>query len=321
MRVYIAGYYSAHGLRTLNGQIVSMAKPEFCLESYFYIGRPGEIEKVRKDKDRKLFLDSGAFSMFTQGIEISFEKYAQFIKDNQDIIEVASNLDAIGVGREQENYANHMKLKELGAPIQPVHHARDQSDWLQRYLDEGYDYIFLGGMVPENTVYLRNWLDHVWEKYLCNPDGTARVKVHGFGLTVHELMLRYPWYSVDSTSWVLASRYGKIFMDFADGRFIPVDFSSQSSMQYKDNSTHYLNLRPSEKKVVEARLEEIEAEREKDLETESWLEEKTGIKQGYNPEALAHFYGWRDHWNINHFRRMQSRSPTHFLREQPGLFA
>ena len=48
----------------------------------------------------------------------------------------------------------------------PVHHVRDKDYWLQRYLDEGYQHICLGGMVGESTATLRRWLDHVWHRYL-----------------------------------------------------------------------------------------------------------------------------------------------------------
>ena len=58
--------------------------------------------------------------------------------------------------------------------VLPVHHVRDNNNWLQRYIEEGYDYICLGGMVPETPQYLKEWLDHVWHNYLTNADGTRR---------------------------------------------------------------------------------------------------------------------------------------------------
>ena len=74
-------------------------------------------------------------------------------------------------------------------------------------------------MVKQSSKTVRRWLDHVWHYYLTNPDGTPKVKVHGFGLTARELMFRFPWGSVDSTSWMHTSRYGGVLMDhhFSDG--------------------------------------------------------------------------------------------------------
>ena len=119
--------------------------------------------------------------MFTQGIKVDLKAYARFVEQNHDIIEVAASLDFIGAGQEQQNYDQLKTLETMlgGKTILPVHHVRDRDEWLKRYLDEGYDYICLGGMVPETPPHLRKWLDHVWDKYLTNPDGTPRVKVHG----------------------------------------------------------------------------------------------------------------------------------------------
>ena len=322
LRIYMAGLFSGGRIqgRSTNMVASSMSNYPWKLESYHYIGRSNSILNYIREKKMSIFLDSGAFSMFTQGIEVDLGAYSQFIKDNQDILHIASNLDIIGRNMEQASYDNQKSLEKMGVKIQPVHHARDKDEWLQRYLDEGYEYIFLGGMVPENTTYLHDWLDHVWERYLTNPDGTAKIKVHGFGMTSQEIMFRYPWASVDSTSWVMASRYGHIYLDIREGSTFMIDFSNQSSMQYRDNSWHYSTLKPVEKKRVLDRLMELEAVRIKYPETEAWLEEKTGIKQGYYPEALAKMYGWRDHFNINYFNRIQARGIDRFIRKQPGLF-
>lgn len=327
MKIYAAGYYSASGVRTVNGLASNLSRPDHVLESYFYIGKNHEAQKIRDDK-RTIFLDSGAFSMFTQGVEVDLSKYAQFIIDNRDIIHIASNLDVIGKDAEQGTYDNQQALERLlenhELDVKPVHHARDKDTWLRRYMDEGYEDIFLGGMVPESTPYLRGWLDHVFSEIICDGAGLPRVRIHGFGLTTLELMLRYPWFSVDSTAWVMNSRYGICFMDI-DGRTFKVHFSDQSPTRHDDGGWHYKTLKPAEKKKVDERLEVAEIARRAspayDAETEEELEEKTGFKQGYNAEALSKMYGWRDHWNINYFNRVQSRGIEKFVREQKGLFS
>lgn len=322
MRIYAAGFFGASGVRSINANISKMSGPDWVLESYYYLTGKG-VEEIR-EAGGSIFLDSGAFTMFTKGVEIDLKDYAQFIKENSDIFHVASSIDVIGRGKEQESYDNFRRLLDYGAKVQPVHHARDKDDWLGRYLDEGHDYIFLGGMVAESTNYLRDWLDHVWEKYLTNPDGTAKVKVHGFGLTTLDLMFRYPWYSVDSTSWVMTSRYGSTYLDLPQRTF-KVDFSSQSNKRFDDGGWHYVTLKPTEKKVVDDRLAELEELRKRaanyNPEVEQWLEDRTGIKQGYYPEALGELYGWRDHFNINFFNRMQHKGTDRFIRPQMGLFA
>ncbi len=197
-------------------RVLAEAYP-YDLESFHYLRRVSAAAKYYREKKKDIFLDSGAFSMFTQKIKVDLGEYASYIKKNQDIIHIASNLDEIGRGKEKESYRNQKTLERMGAKIQPVHHARDDDKWLLKYMAEGYDYIFLGGMVPETSKYLKEWLDHIFGKYLTRKDGSAKIKVHGFGLTTVDLMRRYPWYSVDSTSWVLAGRFGNIYLDLPHG--------------------------------------------------------------------------------------------------------
>jgi hypothetical protein len=309
--------------QSVHMQIIRQARHyPYMLESYHYM-KPQIVAAIRDNKS-SVFLDSGAFSMFTQGVEVNLESYARFIENHQDIIHVASNLDAIGRGYEQLSYDRQKQLERMGAKIKPVHHVRDADEWLQRYLDEGYDYIFLGGMVPETTPVLMHWLDHVWHHYLTNADGTPKVKVHGFGLTTLTLMFRYPWYSVDSTSWVMTAQFGSIYLDLPqpDGtvKDYKVDFSTQSNKRYDINSWHFNSLTGAERRAVLNRLEELEAARPKDAEEDARLKELTGYTHGFNPTALAESYAWRDYANIEYFRRAMNRKVDRFTRQQETLF-
>ncbi len=324
MKIYMAGYYAGRGVAdasSLHLRVSRLVKYPHILESFHYM-KPQMVREIRSDKN-KIFLDSGAFSMFTQGVDVNLEAYAKFIHEQQDIIEYASNLDAIGRGNEQLSYDRQKQLEAMNVDIKPVHHVRDADHWLERYMAEGYDYIFLGGMVPENTPTLMNWLDHVWTKYLTNDDGTPKIKVHGFGLTTLALMFRYPWYSVDSTSWVMTSRFGAIYLDMPqpDGtvKDYKLDFSDQSPKEHELKSWHFSRLTPPEMKAVLERLEQLEAERVKSPH-EADYEKEAGYKMGYYPEALARSYGWRDFANIEYFRRAMNRRVDRFTSKQETLF-
>ena len=63
---------------------------------------------------------------------------------------------------------------------------------------KGFHYFPLGGLVPialeRNKI--QNWLDY------CFSTIRDKVKVHGFGINSFYLMQRYPFYSVDATSWL-----------------------------------------------------------------------------------------------------------------------
>jgi len=288
MRLYLAGILSA-GFDYAN-------ECEYILESYHYIQKMAKSTDYLREAKRTIFLDSGAFSMFTQGIEVNLEAYADYIKKNQDVIHIASNLDEIGQNKEKQSYDNQKILEGFGVDIKPVHHARDDDKWLLKYMAEGYDYIFLGGMVPESTKYLIGWLDHIWDKYLTNKDGSAKIKVHGFGLTTLDLMKRYPWYSVDSTTWVMTSRFGSIYMDLP-GKDIRVTISDQSPKVH-DLGGHYDTLDDLTKRLVENRIREL----------------------GYDFVTLRTDYRQRDRFNMGFFGCFMDREQSTFRRRDVTLF-
>lgn len=302
IKIYLAARYYSHRADRESGnpnQAAAASEPyPYHLESYHYTGRHQFDDLFRRNGD-KIFMDSGAFSMFTLGSKVDLDDYARYLRAAQDYIEIASNVDVIGAGKEQDSYNNQKYLESLKLPVRvcPVHHARDADEWLVKYLDEGYDYIFLGGMVPETTAYLIDWLDHIFDKYLALPDGTARVKVHGFGLTTFELMERYPWYSVDSTSWVMVAMFGNIFMDVG-GTPRAVTFSNRGP-NVKEENKSFWSL---------------------DAATQEHLR-RTLAAEGFTPEMLATYYGFRNKWNIRFFKHyMYSRPRPLFLRSAVTFF-
>lgn len=85
-----------------------------------------------------------------------------------------------------------------------------------------------------------------------------------------------------------------------------MDFSNKSGKRHDIKSWHFNSLIKPLKNVVVARLEQLEAERPKEPDVETQLEELTGYKQGFNAVALAESYAWRDYFNIEYFRRAMS---------------
>lgn len=213
MRLYIAAaiYNGMHLGGTVDGRLSPVQRQhrkevKWLLESYHYYNTQKLTDFTRQGGER-VFLDSGAFSAYTQGVTIDLVEYCNFIKQNADIIDVASVLDA--VGDPLQTYQNQQAMEAQGVKALPCFHYGEDERYLQHYV-ENYEYITLGGMVPISTPNLLLWLDRIWEKYLCDGNGRPRLKVHGFGLTTIKLMKRYPWFSVDSSSWVQISSVGSI---------------------------------------------------------------------------------------------------------------
>src|SRR5574337_698161 len=102
-------------------------------------------------------------------------------------------------------------------------------------------------MVPISTPQLIHWLDRMWERHLTDGSGRPKLKVHGFGLTSLPLMKRYPWFSVDSSTWVQWSANGMILIP-GTGQ---VNVSSQSSSRKIENQHLNTYAEPQRQAIIE----------------------------------------------------------------------
>lgn len=137
------------------------------------------------------------------------DNYIAYLLENKDKIDVYSNLDVIN--NPKLTWENQKMLEAAGLKPIPVFHLGSPEKWLERYLKK-YDYIALGGLVPNKTAVLVPILDRLFKKYLLDDKGFPKVKLHGFACTAFTLMNRYPWYSVDSTTCGKLAMYGHIIV-------------------------------------------------------------------------------------------------------------
>lgn len=156
----------------------------------------------------KIFLDSGAFSANSVGKPISIKDYIDYVQTNIHNLECYANLDVIGDA--EASWENQELMEKEGLHPLPVFHVEDDFKYLDKCLE--YDYFCLGGMVGGSSVQRLYFLDRCWKIICGTPNRLPKCKVHGFGVTSLSLLTRYPWYSVDSTSWVQFSRYGAIII-------------------------------------------------------------------------------------------------------------
>ena len=306
MKLYVAGAYAANfGLK---GKIFSRLteneqwqrlQVKYILESYHYVYRKSFVEKMRAD-GVKIFLDSGAFSAFTMGVEVDMAAYCRYIQENADILEVvdgmvcASVLD--GIGDPLKTYQNQLAMESLGVRPLPCFHYGEDERYLDYYI-ANYPYITLGGMVPISTPQLYHWLDRIWEKHLVDGSGRPKVKVHGFGLTTMALVERYPWYSVDSSSWVQTARTGGMML-YPEARVISV---SDRSPTRKVEGQHIDTLPAPQREALEKRLREmgVDTKRMREIYLARWA---------YNI------------WAFGLLGELYNTDDPKFLREQPELF-
>lgn len=179
---------------------------------------------------RKHFLDSGSFSLRLEVAKYAqthggdphlyydspqhfqyLDEYAAFIRKYHDGCTLYANVDVIGDS--ERSYRNQLYLEDRGIMPVPVVHYMDSVDVLNRYLARPYKHLALGGLAAAGGhPHCQKWIDTMFDRICDTPDRTPCVKVHGFGVGSIPWIHRYPWWSVDSASWLHAAKYGSIFV-------------------------------------------------------------------------------------------------------------
>jgi hypothetical protein len=278
-------------------------------------------KKLKSDKNIKIFLDSGAFSAKSIGAEINIQEYIDFIKQHQDYLEVYANLDVIGDA--EATLENQKIMEDAGLNPLPCFHYKEPLEYLDYYINN-YDYIALGGMVG-TSVEISKWLDLLFSEYI--PTNT---KIHGFGQTSLKLLIRYPWFSVDSTSWCITGRMGSIYVPRKkDNKYLYDENSwkicvSNRSPDKTQAGKHIDTFTPIQKNIILEYLDELEyklgqsnfftASKEYQLkENERWFgkvrldgsrEVEKIIEKG-----LSNDYKLRDEVNIIYFLDLEKSLP------------
>jgi hypothetical protein len=230
------------------------------------------------------FLDSGAHSLYTKEVikkkgtkeyqgfayfeSDDFWKYvdtyAAFVKGHLDAIDFYVNVDIIFNPELSWKVLKHLENTHGLKPLPVIHHGTDLK-WIKKHVEAGYDFIGLGGLGQEVTKQqYYAWADQVYS-YLCPPPKRIPiVKTHGFAMTAYDLLLRYPWWSVDSASWVKAGGFGIVYVPRKRGGIFTFDVEpfnisvSNDSPSKKERHRHIFTLTNEEAKLIKEWLEEID---------------------------------------------------------------
>ena len=215
MKLHFAG---SDGNQKYN-ELLHNAGAKCRLESFYTLKN-----KAPSNKQFDSLLDSGGFVARTKGIIIKVEDYARYI--NAVGATKAFNLDTNDL---QETLDNQKYLEEHcpSCYIIPIYHLSDyleDKELLNRFIAEGYPYIGIGGVAGEGSpVKLQNQ----FYNYIFSVT-RDKIKLHGLGITGEPILRAYPWYSVDSTSWLSFARYANS------------KANSKKMSQVKAKQKHYL---------------------------------------------------------------------------------
>lgn len=199
------------------------------------------LEYMDQGLVKSLFIDSGAYSVHSQGFEkVSkgrfstfnemVDEYIDYVNSLDDKILAVAQFDHIpGVFKQAKKPSDYIESAELSwenflymypkmkspEKLVAVFHQGESFDHLGRMLEwkdpNGKPFSYVGispsndRSVGEKDVYLKEVYEYIAKS--SNPN----VKTHLFGYTSLPGLPKFPWYSVDSTSHRLRPAYAKVF--------------------------------------------------------------------------------------------------------------
>ena len=200
----------------------------------------------------KLFIDSGAYTAHTKGIDIDVDDYIDFINTIDDKVTVFAQVDKIP-GRwgqpktvEQlleapklswDNYLYMVNKVKSPEKLIPIFHQGEDFKWLINMLNYKYEneklkgqYIKYIGVSCNKELSTKDWINWFTEVYkVIKMSPNPNVKTHAFGMTSLKVLEQFPFTSADSTSWVRSAGFGNIIYK---GKSIYVSNRNENSDDY-----------------------------------------------------------------------------------------
>lgn len=226
--LYLASYDDA--------KIIDYAYSENFPLLYSQINNRGYILKHFEAQDAnktsgKLLIDSGAHSAHTKGIKLDLEEYMNFVNSNINKLSLYVQVDKIpGVYLKPKtardfleapelSWENYLYMREKSADYNkliPVFHQGEDFKWLENMCNYEFsngEHIPYIGLSPRGDVSLTAKYDFCAKCFsVIQSSKNPKVKTHAFGATSLSMLERLPFTSADSTTWVLVSAFGQVWI-------------------------------------------------------------------------------------------------------------
>jgi hypothetical protein len=182
---------------------IKAARPPRLLLSYFYFRRKSLGDFIDSlGYQPEIMIDSGAWSAFNSGVEISIVNYMNYLQENlrRGLIDQYVSMDVIGDSELSLFFWNIMRKKGF-SPI-PVYHYKENEKYL-KYYAKRTDLIAIGGTVPEsNKTTVAEWTRLIVWTY-------PEIKFHLLGSSSRKIIDTVDLYSVDSSTWIMQAKNGR----------------------------------------------------------------------------------------------------------------
>lgn len=179
----------------------------------------------------KILVDSGAHSAHTKGVSLDLEEYMSFVNEHVNDITLYVQVDKIpGVYRKPKtakdfleaprlSWENYLYMRENSkdwTKLVPVFHQGEDLKWLRNMCDykfsDGSQVPYIG-LSPRGDVSLKAKYDFCAKCFAeIQKSSQPNIKTHAFGATSLSMLERLPFTSADSTTWVLVSAFGQVWI-------------------------------------------------------------------------------------------------------------
>ena len=183
-------------------------------------GKMNEVEEMQKRKEDTTKLEKQIWEEADEWEDEYLDILTNFFdwkkREAPNLNICPAEFDFGGLERNQvrmKRYMEVLKGVDENAQLIPVWHYMEGPKVLE-FLCERYPYVGFGGLAfrkgrtYKNAVHMFQVPMTIARKY--------KTKIHGFGITIKSVLERYPFYSVDSTSWLAGAQYGVTY--HFDGR-------------------------------------------------------------------------------------------------------
>jgi hypothetical protein len=173
--------------------------------------------------------DSGAFTAWTKGDAVDLDDLIDWCRYqvarapsfrciSLDVIPGEAGGNRQPTTRERnraikQSLANGDAMRAAGLKIIEVFHVFEPLTHLELLMERRQpgELLGLGGMVGRSEALKRSFADEVFRRVRDVAGGWQDITpVHGLGVSIRSPMAaRYPWFSVDSSSWLAPAQYGK----------------------------------------------------------------------------------------------------------------
>ena len=168
----------------------------------------GVVNALKSIDNCRFYLDSGAFTAWKAGKEITLDYYCNFISSLNIKPWRYFSLDVIGSAKKtKDNFEN---LKKNGFSPVPVFTRGEKIEELEYYYSQA-DCVALGGLVgtKNNKNFVRAAMEVIKGR-----------KTHWLGFNKQEFLPYYRPYSSDSSSWLSAIRYASLRFYCGNGKWV-----------------------------------------------------------------------------------------------------